>query len=251
MLFAAAPAVRHPEVDMLAPLLALALTAAPSDRCQAIWSGIEQGKDFKQDVVGNMLHGDASKIAKLRDHFLEGCGALPDAEQACGTAHPGRQLFRICPALGRVFHESATQPDVSGNELAKLREEGLAREAVAKLRDLGQNARMLRLRSGPSAEFAFPADAGPSPAVDCCATPTRTCAPDPKLWANPTWKALGFSPAEPLRFHYSFQSTGKGREASFVIRAEGDPDCSGQKQVWEVNGQSTGGKFVVSDAEKK
>lgn len=235
---------------MLAPLLALALTGSGS--CVAIWSGIEKGKGFQQDVVGDVLHGDASRVERLRAHFLEGCAQLPEAEQACGDEHPGRMLFRACPGLGRVFHEAATQPDVSSPELAKLREEGLAREAVTQLRQLGQAARLLRLRaSDKSTDFTFPADAGPTPSADCCATPSHTCAPDPKLWDVPTWKALAFAPQEPLRFHYSFHASGQGRDARFVLRAEGDPECSGQKQVWELTGQSTGGQFVVSDVEKK
>jgi len=232
---------------MLALLLTLGLGATPAGRCGAIWSGIEQGKGFRQDVVADMLHGAPEKVATLRAHFLEGCARLPDADLACGEAHAGRALFRSCPALGQVFHAAATAPDVAGGAIAKLREEGLAREALANLRALGQAARLLRLQDGPSASFEFPKSTGPTPARDCCQSAEKTCAAAAKDWLAPTWKALRFAPKGPLRFRYSFESSGKGKQARFTARAEGDPDCNGNRQVWEVTGQPEGGRFTVAD----
>src|SRR2546430_12695679 len=41
--------------------------------------------------------------------------------------------------------------------------------------------------------FAFPRSTGWTPAKSCCGQPGDKCAPDPKLWTDPTWKALNFS----------------------------------------------------------
>ena len=235
---------------MLAPLLALALTAN-ADRCGQIWSGIEQGKAFKQDVLGDVLHGDASRVATLRGHFLEKCSALGESEQACGVAHPGRTLMRACPGIGQAFHEASTAADVASPETAKLREEGIASEAVAHLRTLGQAARQLRLKNGPKADFAFPTSADDTPSTSCCNQPNKLCMPDAKLWDNDTWKALGFAPKQPLHFRYSFTSSGQGRDATFVVRAVGTSDCNSTEETWEITGASNGKAFIVSDAVKK
>ncbi|MBS2029638.1 MAG: hypothetical protein JST54_17175 [Deltaproteobacteria bacterium] len=235
---------------MLASLLALAL-AASGDRCSQIWSDIEHGKDFKQDVVGDVLHGDASRIATLRGHFLEKCSALSEAEQACGVAHPGRALMRACPGIGQAFHESSTAADVASPETARLRQEGVASEAVSNLRALGQAARQLRLKNGPKPDFEFPATEEYTPAAPCCSQPTKLCVPDAKTFSGATWKALGFAPKEPLHFRYSFTSEGKGRGAKFVVRAVGTSDCDGAEEIWEITGASNGKAFIVSDAVKK
>jgi hypothetical protein len=236
---------------VLAPLLALTLAAATGSRCEAIWSGIESGKDFKQDVLGNLLHNDASKVAVLRGHFLEHCGELGESEQSCGAAHPGRMLFRACPGLGQAFHLAATAPDVASAELTEIREEGLAREAVANLRQLGRAARQLRLQNGPKADFAFPSSTEKTPRTACCETASKLCAPNDADWKHPTWKALGFAPTGPFRFHYRFVSSGTGRQAAFVIQAVGDPECSGETETWELTGQSDGKQFVVGEPVRK
>lgn len=231
---------------MLAMLLAVGLLASPAQRCDSLWSGIEQGKAFRQELA-DMLQGYPAKIAAFRAHFLDGCQSLPAKDLDCGEAHPGRALFRQCPALGQLFHAAATAPDVAGAKVAELREEGLAREALANLRALGQAARMLRLQDGPSSKFEFPDSVGPTPARACCASPEKTCASQPADWKSATWKALHFAPRGPLRFRYSFESGGQGKAAHFTARAEGDPDCNGQPKRWELTGSSEGGRFVVTE----
>ena len=72
------------------------------------------------------------------------------------------------------------------------------------------------------------------------------CPAQPAAWKQPTWHALDFAPRGPLRFHYSFQASGQGRAARFTVRAEGDPDCSGKRQAWELTGAEQGPGFVIS-----
>ena len=230
---------------MFGSLLALSLAASPASPCAAIWSEIARGEGYR-DVAANMLHGDPAREAALKVHFIHGCEALPPASRACGVAHPGRALLRACPALGQVFHHAATAPDVAGADLTQLRDQGLAREAMVNLRAIGQAARKLRLASGPTAQFTFPASAGPAPAGDCCQQPAKACASRADDWQGDTWKALGFAPTGPLRFHYRFRSSGTGRGARFTATATGRPDCRGPAQTWQVTGAARGSTFTVS-----
>ena len=235
---------------MLAPLLALTLLGTP-DRCDAIWKSIEQGKDFKEDVVGNVLHGDASRVSALRGHFVEKCSQLSEGEQACGVQHPGRPLLRTCAGLGEAFHEATNAPDVAGAANAKLRAQSIAEAAVAHLREVGQAARQLRLKNGPKNDFQFPASEELTPAAPCCSQPNQLCQPDEKTWDAATWKALGFAPKEASHYRYTFTSSGKGREAKFAVRAVGTSDCAKDEEIWEITGQSDGKHFIVSDAVKR
>jgi hypothetical protein len=46
-------------------------------------------------------------------------------------------------------------------------------------------------------------------------------------WAQPTWQALNFTPPDPHRYAYQYDSSGVGEEATFTVTAFGDLDCNG------------------------
>lgn len=66
-----------------------------------------------------------------------------------------------------------------------------------------------------------------TPAASCCGQTDNRCASSEADWSHPTWKALGFSPAGPLAFHYRIVKTGKGHKAVFNVEAQADLKCNG------------------------
>lgn len=73
--------------------------------------------------------------------------------------------------------------------------------------------------------------AGPTPLPDCCAKGGE-CEADATTFADPAWKALGFSIDGTYRYTYSYTPDPSG--ASAVLRAEGDLDCNQVKSTYEV-----------------
>jgi len=67
-------------------------------------------------------------------------------------------------------------------------------------------------------------------------TPAQVpCGAEPEPWpadAAPGWKALGFAPAEPLRFAYEYVPDSDGK--SFTVRAYGDLNCDGKNSLYEL-----------------
>ncbi len=60
------------------------------------------------------------------------------------------------------------------------------------------------------------------------------CGSAPQPWpgnAAPGWRALGFAPAQPLRYAYAYAPDADGK--SFVVRAYGDLNCDGKTSLYE------------------
>lgn len=66
-------------------------------------------------------------------------------------------------------------------------------------------------------------------------TPSRVpCGESPQPWpadAPAGWSALGFAPAEPVRFSYEYAPGPDGK--SFTVRARGDLNCDGRTSLFE------------------
>jgi type IV pilus assembly protein PilA len=84
--------------------------------------------------------------------------------------------------------------------------------------------------------FRFPASTGWTPPAGCCASPGGRCPGDAHAFDAPTWRALGFAPADPHYYQYRFTSTGTGKSARFTAEARGDLDCNGTYSDYRVEG---------------
>src|SRR5215470_2159039 len=88
----------------------------------------------------------------------------------------------------------------------------------------------------------FPDPEPATPAGSCCApAPSllQKCAPDPTLWATPTWRSLQFSIDTPHYYHYAYTSTGSaspGPGSNFTAGAYGDLNCDGHYSTYELYG---------------
>lgn len=60
-----------------------------------------------------------------------------------------------------------------------------------------------------------------------------TYLPDASTFDDPVWDVLGFRPAGPLRFEYSYESWGDWRSGGFRVIARSDLDCDGIPEVVE------------------
>jgi hypothetical protein len=78
----------------------------------------------------------------------------------------------------------------------------------------------------------LPASTPLTPALRCCENPDGRCPPDPAMWADPSWQALGFSVSDPIYYQYQLVSDG----ATFTARALGDLDCDGVYSTFERAG---------------
>lgn len=83
-----------------------------------------------------------------------------------------------------------------------------------------------------------PAAAGPTPQPACCEQ-GGTCAPDATIWAQPGWRALGFSIDGAHRYTYQYAPDPGGLLAT--LRAVGDVDCDGTASTVEVKLRIAGG----------
>jgi type IV pilus assembly protein PilA len=75
----------------------------------------------------------------------------------------------------------------------------------------------------------------------CCASPGRKCAPNPALWADPSWQALKFSMDDPHYYAYQYvvtnTGTGSGQGSSFTAFALGDLDCDTDQSRFSMYGE--------------
>ncbi len=95
-----------------------------------------------------------------------------------------------------------------------------------------------KLHGGALAYYAehhgFPPSVGPTPPLgSCCGQPKNRCAPDAKLWEDPSWKALGFALEDPHYYSYRFTSDGD----QFSVGAYGDLNCDGVYSTFEMSGK--------------
>jgi len=136
-------------------------------------------------------------------------------------------------------------------------------EAVMNIRKLydGSVAYYVRdpgVRNGSIIPHQFPASAATTPlAGTCCASPGRKCAPNPALWQDPTWAALGFAVDDPFYYSYQYVASGSDATSQFTARVMGDLDCDNRFSTYERTGRIdsqrnvTGGAglYVVNDIE--
>jgi len=89
---------------------------------------------------------------------------------------------------------------------------------------------------GEKNTYVFPASTGLTPSMACCDWPSGRCERVPSQWTHPTWKMLWFKPiGERFDRQYEVVSNGRsGPGARAWLRAHGDKECNGKKDVIEV-----------------
>ena len=103
----------------------------------------------------------------------------------------------------------------------------------------------------------FPNSAGPTPIAPPAAT--KLVVP-PAQWATPEWNALDFSVNDPLRYSYTFVSSGSDANAKASMIANGDlngngvystfqRDCLGVVSGSEVGVQGGSGLYIANEIE--
>jgi hypothetical protein len=99
----------------------------------------------------------------------------------------------------------------------------------------------------------LPPPAGPAPAVPSV-EPVVVLFAAPETPGSGTWKALGYEPAGPVRYRYSFLPAVPGcgmslpRDSTIpflTLRAEGDLDGDGVLSRFERHARDTGGELVL------
>ena len=150
------------------------------------------------------------------------------------------------PAVLRIEPGQLGEPlrDQFGRFVERFQLRAMQTEPKVVLRTAQTTAQMLVADAPDAKTFRFPASAGPSPAADCCATAEKACPPNPKDFEHASWEALGVHPEGKVRYHYTLTTSGVGPAATLVLRAEGDPQCKGVKDIWEVKGRMEKGALV-------
>ena len=102
-------------------------------------------------------------------------------------------------------------------------------------------------RTGAILDRQFPATKARTPAAFACqGTESKKHAPDPTLWADPTWESLNFAVSDPHLYSYDYTSLGVGGDSAFTARAQGNLDCNAASSTFErigtiVEGAVNGG----------
>jgi prepilin-type N-terminal cleavage/methylation domain-containing protein len=78
-------------------------------------------------------------------------------------------------------------------------------------------------------ERQFPGNVGPTPSSIPPAVKVR---PAPGTWDHPSWYALDFAVMDPIRYSYSFSSSGVGTNAFAHMVAQGDLDGDGVSSLF-------------------
>jgi len=234
---------------MIAPtalaLLLLAAAPSPAQRCEKVWQGFEADAKFQKDLVEPMKTRPGV-FEKFKAHFLENCATKKVEDLECAQKAPGLPAIKSCQGVGEAFAVAMMHPDVvDPKEFERYRLRTMQSEAKVNLRAMSTGLQMLAADAADPKTFKLPASAGPSPKQDCCKTEGK-CAPDAKAWEHPTWKALMFAPMDPTRYHYAFEAKGN----AFVLRAKGDPACSGKEEIWEVAGTLKDGDIEVGETKQ-
>jgi|GEM_PF-5300860 len=232
---------------MLATLLILTFAAAPSPTCKTFLQDVLKDPGFQAQVAGQ-LKAQPGVYEKFQAHVLEGCGALPATDLSCLQSNPGMASVDACPFAKDLLQKALFAPDVMDPKVTEqLQRQAMQSEAKVMLRAMGTGIQSLWAQANDPNTFHFPAAAGPTPAMDCCKGPNHQCPLNPSDWAGATWQALDFQAYGPTRYRFSFLPKHSGKKASFTLRAEGDPACTGKREVWEVKGTRKGDHFELTE----
>lgn len=158
--------------------------------------------------------------------FVLGIVALVKAKDEPMARSKGLAIAAIVLSVSTVFLTGMMAAIAVPSFIGYIRRSQTS-EAEAHVSELFQDAAYYLSEHGQ-----LPASTPLTPARRCCEQPEGLCQPDPSLWADPAWQALGFSVGEPSRYQYQLVSDGQ----IFTARALGDLDCDGTYSTFERTG---------------
>lgn len=164
-------------------------------------------------------------MTRVPDRSARARAGLTLLETATVVSVVGMVLAVALPTLQRTIRVSkvAEAPE----QLESLYRAAAAYYAEPRTREGDDHA---SARHATAERHCLPPAAGPTP---------ETPSPDPRtvdfvaddVTGKDTWRALGFTPAVPLRYRYTFAPSSSGCDlpsgASLILRAEGDLDGDG------------------------
>jgi hypothetical protein len=114
-------------------------------------------------------------------------------------------------------------------------------EAMDGLQQISRQASLIAQSRQPA--DAYPPTVGLTPAQ----VPQGQAVTDkPEIWQTQTWRELAFSPPQPHRFSFEFQSKNAPEAATFRAIARGDLDGDAVTSRFEITGEyKAGGSPVV------
>ena len=181
-----------------------------------------------KDVYGEYERGIAQTldgdVAGAEETLLQVAKRVPDSMV-------GRQMANRTVAGGMVVAGSVgILAAISIPAFVKYQRKSKASEAYMLVNMLGRGAEAYKAEHG-----AYPESAPLTPAdpQSCC----DKCAPDPQLWADPTWTGLMFAVDDPHYYAYQFENHGEWA----IARAVGDLDCDGIFSTYELRIGEGGG----------
>jgi hypothetical protein len=85
---------------------------------------------------------------------------------------------------------------------------------------------------------------GVTPVVSCCAQNNNSypCEPQPRVWATPAWRALGFEIDGPFKRQYAYVSEGKD---AFTVTTVADYDCDFATVTTVLHGRIVDGQLDI------
>ena len=147
----------------------------------------------------------------------------------------GEALIRARPCLAELRRAQAAALGPPGEEdpLAMGVLEAYY-EAGPRLADLFRSTASY-FAVAPSGTPQLPASTPLTPASSCCQEPDHRCPGDPTAWDRSPWQELSFAISGPHLLQYQVSST----DRTFVLRAVGEPGCTGRTIRFERSGTVT------------
>lgn len=162
-----------------------------------------------------------------------------------------RAMTRLLARFPKRFHAFARcihkQTDMAGFKKSCMHIMFGGRQAarrqmqryLARTKESYAKMALFRLRSSIS-QFhlqhkRLPVPMGWFPKVPCCKQPGKKCTA-PKALPADAKELFGKSAIQPRFFQYRFTRTGKGKGATFLLEAKGDPNCNGKTVLYVVKG---------------
>jgi hypothetical protein len=116
-------------------------------------------------------------------------------------------------------------------------------EARTEVRGIFMRAREAAQETG---EFP-PGKTGPVPAAgSCCKGPKGQCAPDPLLWEEEPWSAIGYDQDMPARYSVDYEVDLSG---ALTVKAVGDLDCDGAYSTFTMTGTVAGPEPEITETD--
>ena len=202
---------------------------AAGDLGDAVEDGIDQTRELIKHLEDEPENKENRKVA---EELLDAIEVKPNKDVVSitlGLDMDGVELVGVVTALSIPAFVKYTRKAKTSEARMNIRK--IADAAAAYYAEEHVTA------AGEVLPPGFPETADWTPPLgSCCKGDDGRCRPDPDLWAEMTWLALGFSIDDPHYYSYRFEATGTGADAEFKVSASGDLDCDGKYSLFETGG---------------